>query len=115
VLSGEHGIGLEKRDYMCLLFSEADLEPMHWLHDAFDPEDRCNPASRSPLPRLRGEQPAPPRLLAGGFLAVGDGFEAIVGAAHVERPAALRLAGARCGDRPARERARGRRLPARGA
>ncbi len=51
VLSGEHGIGAEKRDYMSLLFSEADLEPMRWLHAAFDPEDRCNPGKVIPQPR----------------------------------------------------------------
>jgi glycolate oxidase len=43
VLSGEHGIGLEKRDYMGLLFSEDDLAAQAWLRDAFDPEGVCNP------------------------------------------------------------------------
>ena len=55
VLSGEHGIGLEKRDYMCLMFSEADLEPMRWLHDVFDPDDRCNPGKQIPAPRACAE------------------------------------------------------------
>ncbi|MFI5314669.1 MAG: FAD-binding oxidoreductase [Myxococcota bacterium] len=55
VLSGEHGIGLEKREHMCLLFSEADLEPMRWLHDAFDPDDRCNPGKLIPAPRACAE------------------------------------------------------------
>jgi FAD/FMN-containing dehydrogenase len=51
VLSGEHGIGIEKRDYMGLLFSEADLAPMRWVHEAFDPDDRCNPGKVLPAPR----------------------------------------------------------------
>ena len=51
VLSGEHGIGIEKRDYMHLLFSESDLEPMRWVHDVFDPEDCCNPGKVIPVPR----------------------------------------------------------------
>ncbi len=51
VLSGEHGIGLEKRDYMRLLFDECDLEPMRWVHEAFDPLDRCNPGKLIPTPR----------------------------------------------------------------
>jgi glycolate oxidase subunit GlcD len=51
VLSGEHGIGIEKRDYMGLLFSESDLAPMRWVHEAFDPEDRCNPGKVLPAPR----------------------------------------------------------------
>ncbi len=51
VLSGEHGIGIEKRDYMRLLFAEPDLEPMRWVHEVFDPEDRCNPGKVIPAPR----------------------------------------------------------------
>ena len=51
VLSGEHGIGLEKRDYMHMLFSEADLDPMRWVHEAFDPHDACNPGKMIPQPR----------------------------------------------------------------
>jgi len=51
VLSGEHGIGVEKRDYMRLLFDEPDLEPMRWVHEVFDPEDRCNPGKVIPAPR----------------------------------------------------------------
>ena len=42
-LSGEHGIGLEKRDAMPLVFSAADLDAQRWLRDAFDPAGRCNP------------------------------------------------------------------------
>jgi FAD/FMN-containing dehydrogenase len=42
-LSGEHGIGLEKREAMPLVFSAADLEAQRWLRDAFDPAGRCNP------------------------------------------------------------------------
>jgi FAD/FMN-containing dehydrogenase len=42
-LSGEHGIGLEKRDAMPLVFSAADMEAQAWLRDAFDPHGLCNP------------------------------------------------------------------------
>ena len=42
-LSGEHGIGLEKRHAMSLVFSPADLEAQQWLRDAFDPDGFCNP------------------------------------------------------------------------
>jgi glycolate oxidase len=42
-LSGEHGIGLEKRDAMPLVFSAADLEAQQWLRQSFDPSGRCNP------------------------------------------------------------------------
>ena len=43
VLSGEHGIGLEKRDYMGLIFSADDLDAQARLRDAFDPDGMCNP------------------------------------------------------------------------
>jgi glycolate dehydrogenase FAD-linked subunit len=43
VLSGEHGIGLEKRDLMPLLFSAADLDLQARLREAFDPDGVANP------------------------------------------------------------------------
>lgn len=52
VISGEHGIGVEKRDYMCLVFDEADLEAQRRLRAAFDPEQACNPAKLLPTPRF---------------------------------------------------------------
>jgi glycolate oxidase len=42
-LSGEHGIGLEKRDFMPLLFSDEDLEAQACVRSAFDPGSRMNP------------------------------------------------------------------------
>lgn len=42
-LSGEHGIGLEKRDYMGMVFGAADLEAQLWLREAFDTRGLCNP------------------------------------------------------------------------
>ena len=43
VLSGEHGIGLEKRDLMPLMFSEIDLSAQEALRVAFDPQLIANP------------------------------------------------------------------------
>jgi FAD/FMN-containing dehydrogenase len=43
VLSGEHGIGLEKRDYMPLIFTDDDLDAQARLRDVFDPDHVCNP------------------------------------------------------------------------
>jgi len=43
VLSGEHGIGLEKRDHMPLLFGPADLAAQEDLRRAFDPVRLFNP------------------------------------------------------------------------
>ena len=50
VLTGEHGIGLEKRDYMGLMFSEIDLAAQNALRCAFDPEMRSNPGKVLPSP-----------------------------------------------------------------
>ena len=43
VLSGEHGIGLEKRDLMPLMFQPEDLDGQARLKEAFDPNATFNP------------------------------------------------------------------------
>ncbi len=43
VLSGEHGIGLEKRDYMGMLFSSHDMATQDLIREAFDPQGFANP------------------------------------------------------------------------
>jgi glycolate oxidase len=43
VLSGEHGIGIEKRDFMPLLFGPHDLDAQARLRAAFDPDGVANP------------------------------------------------------------------------
>ena len=55
VLSGEHGIGNEKREFMKLLFGEDDLDAMHRLRRAFDPDGVCNPGKVLPTPRACAE------------------------------------------------------------
>jgi glycolate oxidase len=47
-LSGEHGIGLEKRAAMDLVFSQSDLEVMDTVRGALDPERRFNPGKVIP-------------------------------------------------------------------
>ncbi|HET9672787.1 MAG TPA: FAD-linked oxidase C-terminal domain-containing protein [Actinomycetota bacterium] len=42
-LSGEHGIGLEKRDFMPLVFTDDDLAAQACVRSAFDPDGRMNP------------------------------------------------------------------------
>ena len=55
VLTGEHGVGIEKRDLMPLLFSPDDLDAQARLRDAFDPDGAANPlegaAARQPVRR----------------------------------------------------------------
>jgi glycolate oxidase len=47
-LTGEHGVGLEKKQYMPLVFSEADMEAMKQVRNAFAPANRLNPGKIFP-------------------------------------------------------------------
>jgi len=47
-VTGEHGIGVEKIDFMEKQFSRDDLEAMRALRRVFDPEGRCNPHKMFP-------------------------------------------------------------------
>jgi glycolate oxidase subunit GlcD len=42
-ITGEHGVGVDKRRYMPLVHSHEVLEAMAGVKRAFDPEGRCNP------------------------------------------------------------------------
>ena len=54
-LSGEHGIGVEKRDYMPLVFDHDDLEAQACVRRAFDPDGRMNPDKVLPTGTRCGE------------------------------------------------------------
>ena len=47
-LSGEHGIGMEKKDLMPLIFSQDDVKQMLRIKEAFDAEGLCNPGKMFP-------------------------------------------------------------------
>ena len=58
-LSGEHGIGLEKNSFMPWVYSAEDLDVMHLIKDALDPDGLMNPGKVFPDPqrpksRLKG-------------------------------------------------------------
>jgi glycolate oxidase len=48
-LTGEHGVGVEKRDLMSVQFSPAELDQQRRVKTAFDPEWLLNPAKVFPL------------------------------------------------------------------
>ena len=48
VLTGEHGVGVEKRDLMGTMFNEDDLKQQQRLKCAFDPESLLNPGKVFP-------------------------------------------------------------------
>ena len=43
MLSGEHGIGLEKQEYMPLMFTDDDMDAMAKLKPAFATDHALNP------------------------------------------------------------------------
>jgi glycolate oxidase len=55
-ITGEHGVGMEKRDYMAEMFAEPDLQTMQRVRLAFDPKSLCNPEKIFPRPRLCAER-----------------------------------------------------------
>lgn len=76
VISGEHGVGAEKQEYLPLLFAEADLQAMAAVYAAFNPSDRLNPgkifpAAMRPLELARQHR----ERLAAGRLETSDSPE----------------------------------------
>jgi glycolate oxidase len=60
-ITGEHGVGVDKKRYMPAMFDEPDLATFQRLRCAFDPHGRANPGKVMPTPRLCGEVPGPYR------------------------------------------------------
>ena len=55
-ITGEHGVGEDKKKMMSKMFSEPDLETMQRVRCAFDPLQLSNPTKIFPTPRLCGEK-----------------------------------------------------------
>jgi glycolate oxidase len=60
-ITGEHGVGADKKAHMPKMFAESDLDAMQLVRCAFDPSGICNPGKVFPTPRLCGEVPGPYR------------------------------------------------------
>jgi glycolate oxidase len=60
-ITGEHGVGVDKKRYMPSMFEEPDLDTFQRLRCAFDPDGLANPGKVMPTPRLCGEVPGPYR------------------------------------------------------
>jgi len=54
-ITGEHGVGFDKRELLPLIFSEADMDTMLRVRAAFDPTGLCNPGKIIPMLRGCGE------------------------------------------------------------
>lgn len=58
-LTGEHGVGIEKRELMPLIFTDQDLAAMKKLRSIFNPDNICNPSKVFPTGAPCGEMPIP--------------------------------------------------------
>src|SRR5947209_5802395 len=58
-ITGEHGVGEEKKCFMSVMFAEPDLDTMQLVRCAFDPQRLSNPDKVFPRPRLCAEKPGP--------------------------------------------------------
>ncbi len=54
-ITGEHGVGFDKRELLSLIFSETDMDTMLRVRAAFDPTGLCNPGKTIPMLRGCGE------------------------------------------------------------
>lgn len=54
-ITGEHGVGFDKRELLSLVFSEGDMDAMLRVRAAFDPTGLCNPGKIIPMLRGCGE------------------------------------------------------------
>ena len=54
-ITGEHGVGLDKRELLPFVFSEDDMDAMLSVRAAFDPTGLCNPGKIVPMLRGCGE------------------------------------------------------------
>jgi glycolate oxidase subunit GlcD len=54
-ITGEHGVGFDKRELLSLIFSDDDMEAMLNVRAAFDPSGLCNPGKIIPMLRGCGE------------------------------------------------------------
>ena len=66
-ITGEHGVGLEKKAYIGLLFNEVDLAAMTRVRQVFDPDGRFNPAKLFPTPASCGEVRLEPAKIPAGL------------------------------------------------
>jgi FAD/FMN-containing dehydrogenase len=52
-ITGEHGVGIDKLDYMALIFSAESLDAQCALRSVFDPDRRANPGKVVPTHACR--------------------------------------------------------------
>ena len=58
-ITGEHGVGQEKKEFMSVMYAEPDLDTMQLVRCAFDPDNLSNPGKLFPRTRLCAERTGP--------------------------------------------------------
>ena len=54
-ITGEHGVGYDKKNYIPMMFNEQELDTMNLIRCTFDPKGICNPGKLFPTPRTCAE------------------------------------------------------------
>jgi D-lactate dehydrogenase (cytochrome) len=98
-ITGEHGVGMEKRGYMAAMYSGAELAAMVAIKTLFDPGNRCNPGKVLP-PELPPADRVPPSASVADVVApTSAGETAAVLAACTRDGRTVRIGHASDGDR----------------
>ncbi len=63
-ITGEHGVGSEKLDYVPMMFRPSDLDVMARVRAVFAPDDRCNPGKVLPQRNACAEPAKWPHMVA---------------------------------------------------
>ncbi|MHC4993149.1 MAG: FAD-binding oxidoreductase, partial [Planctomycetota bacterium] len=77
-ITGEHGVGIDKRKYMPLVYSDDDLQTMRWVKQVFDPSGLCNPGKL--LPDQTTPKPATETTRPVGAMSPALAIESALGA-----------------------------------
>lgn len=54
-ITGEHGVGYDKKSYITMMFNEQEMDTMNLIRCTFDPKGICNPGKMFPTPRTCAE------------------------------------------------------------
>lgn len=66
-ITGEHGVGFDKKSFLPLMFGEPEIDTMNLVRCAFDSEGICNPGKVFPTPRTCVEPGRDGHAGSGGF------------------------------------------------
>ena len=80
-ITGEHGVGIEKREFMLFMYDGAELSAMHEVKEVFDPENMMNPGKVFPAQLPEVKQVAPAKTTPEGMFVPATPEEAAAGLA----------------------------------